>query len=124
MTLNLAPGDRVKVKLGHDIHETVVFKANKKTVWIKTLFTKTRVVVLTPAGEKTVTEHGEKVIKVPRAKIVEKLEGKESLALTTDTEKDQSPSESTAKRVAIQQGGDMKDRLKAKLAARRGGEVK
>ena len=90
----MKPGDIIKVKLGHDVHEAEVVKENPKTVLVKVLWSKTKyrkVKTSKIAGELfgmgqmslfddplnvggsvkvPYTARGKKIIKIPKAKIV------------------------------------------------------
>jgi len=75
----MKPGDIIKVKLGHDIHEAELVKENAKTVLVKVLWTKTKfrkVKAIDGAGQANLfgskvpyTERGTKIIKLPKVKI-------------------------------------------------------
>ena len=80
----MKPGDIIKVKLGHDIHEAELVKENAKTVLVKVLWTKTRyrkVKAIDGAGQANLfgeripyTVRDMKIIKLPKVKIVNKKE--------------------------------------------------
>jgi len=89
MRINYQPGQKVKVMLGHDWYDAEVVKSNKKTVVVRTLFSKTKYRRV-PAAEKLVenggvmedialghpkavlesyTVSGTKVVKLPRTRV-------------------------------------------------------
>lgn len=150
----IEPGDIVKVKLSGDVYEVEVVKSNAKTIWVKAQFIKVRLAALSPkekeevarmpqsteglseegkvaaalarAGKKVRHERGTKIVKLARGRVVEVVSQRATI------------SKSEAKRLAVQHGEPVaqesddkqtsklstKERLKAKLAAKRGGETK
>lgn len=89
----MKPGDIIRIKLGHDVHEAEVVKENAKTVLVKVLWSRTRHRKVKPDITKTgqmslfggvdsllkstkvpYTVSGMKIIKIPKVKIVSKPE--------------------------------------------------